>query len=160
VNAFSAIGLLVAAFAIVACKVPQADMMMPLPLREDFSAHISRSRPPDTNTIMRVFIGGEVHHPGPLELPSGSTILDAIKQDGGFTPFASTRLLVVERRGRRIGFMMRREPLGVGFRSHYRVWYVEGHWNPTTQREEPVDRAATGDAVLEADDRVWVHRTL
>jgi protein involved in polysaccharide export with SLBB domain len=159
-NASFATGLLAAAFLIVGCKAPQADMKMHLALREDFNAHIWRSNPPDTNTIIRVFIEGEVHHPGPLELPIGSTILDAIKQDGGFTPFASTKLLVVERSGSRIGFVLRREPFGAGFRNHYRVWYVRGQWNPTTQREDPADRAARGDAVLEREDRIWVSRTL
>jgi hypothetical protein len=75
VNASSAIGLLAAAFLILGCKAPQADMRMHIPLGEDFSAHIWRSSAPDTNTVMRVFIGGEVHHPGPLELPSGRRFL-------------------------------------------------------------------------------------
>ena len=160
VNASSAIGLVLAAFLIVGCKVPQADLNMHLALREDFNAHIWRTSPPDTNTVIQVFIEGEVHHAGPLELPGHSTILDAIKQDGGFTPFASTKVLVVERSGSRIAFVLRREPLGVGFRNHYRVWYVPGRWNPVTRREEPADRAASGDAVLQAGDRIWVYRTL
>lgn len=99
VNASSAIGRVAAVFLIVGCKAAQADMRMHIPLGEDFNAHVWRSSAPDTNTVMRVLTGGEVHHPGPLELPSGSTMFDAIKQDGGFTPCASTRLLVVERSG-------------------------------------------------------------
>ena len=131
---------------------------MHVPLGENFSAHICRSSAPDTNTVIRVIVDGEVQRPGPVDLPGGSTILDAIKQTGGFTDFASTKFLVVQRRGSRIGFMLRREPLGVGFRNHYRVWYVRGRWNATRQREEFADQDARGDATLESADYIHVSR--
>ena len=152
--------VLLAAILSVGCRIPREDMKMHVGLGKDFDAHIRRSGAPNTNSVMRAFVEGEVHHPGPLELPTGSSILDSIKQDGGFTDFAYTKRLVIERQGSRIGFVLRREPLGSGFRNHYRVWYVASYWNEVTQREEPVDRPAKGDAVLEPGDIVRVRRLL
>jgi protein involved in polysaccharide export with SLBB domain len=159
-NAFLTVCLLVVALLSAGCRAPREDMKMHVGFSEDFKAHICRSSAPNTNSVMRVSVEGDVHHPGPLELPSGSTILDAIKQAGGFTDFAQTRHLVVERRGSRIGFLLRREMMGVRFRNHYRVWYIPARWNRKAQREEPTDRTIRGDAVLEPNDCVYVARLM
>jgi protein involved in polysaccharide export with SLBB domain len=107
-----------------------------------------------------VVVDGEIHRPGAVQVPRGSTILDAIKQAGGFTDYALARRIVVERAGSRISFMLRREEMGVGFRNHYRIWYVPSRPNLMAHRDEPVDSTLKTDAVLEPDDRIFVPRAM
>ncbi len=159
-NVLQAICLLGIGFLSTGCRSPQEDLQMHLPLGHAFYAHIQRTSLPNTNSLIRLFVGGAVHHPDRVDLASGSTVLDAIKLAGGFTDFASTRRLVVERRGSRIGLVLRREVVGVGFRNHYRVWYAPPRPKPSTHGNEPMDRAAKTDFILESDDRIWVPQTL
>jgi len=59
-----------------------------------------------TNTVsvdstIKVYVGGEVAHPGPIEVPEGTTVLEAIMAAGGFGEFAAIyniHLLMGERR--------------------------------------------------------------
>jgi protein involved in polysaccharide export with SLBB domain len=154
------IGLLVIASLSAGCRTPPEDLKVPCYEQSAYFGHIARGSAPETNSVITVVVDGEIHHPGPVQVPRGSTILDAIKQAGGFTDFAHARRIVVERAGSRIGFMLRREEMGVGFCNHYRVWYVPSRSNLNPHRDEPVDTTVKTDAVLEPGDRIWVPRAM
>jgi competence protein ComEA len=47
----------------------------------------------DDPTIVRVYVGGEVHRPGVVALPRGSRVNDAIEAAGGTTPAGDTSAL-------------------------------------------------------------------
>jgi len=159
-SAFPIIGLLVIASLSAGCRIPPEDVKVPRYDQTAYCGHIARGSAVHTNSVITAVVDGEVHHPGPVHVPRGSTILDAIKQAGGFTDFAHARRIVVQRAGSRISFMLRREEMGVGFRNHYRIWYVPSRPNLNTHRDEPVDRTVNTDAVLETDDRIYVPRAI
>ena len=159
-NAFPIIGLVVIATLSAGCRTPSEDLKVPRYEQTAYYGHIARGSAPDTNSVITVVVGGEIHQAGPVQVPRGSTILDAIKRAGGFTDFAHARRIVVERAGSRISFMLRREEMGVGFRSHYRIWYVPSRPNLEAHRDEPVDSTLKTDAVLEPDDRIYVPRAM
>jgi len=152
--------LLVIASLSAGCRTPPEDLKVPRYEQCAYFGHIARGSAQETTSVITVVVDGEIHRPGPVQVPRGSTILDAIKQAGGFTDFAHARRIVVERAGSRIGFMLRREEMGVGFRNHYRVWYVPSRPNLTAHRDEPVDSTVKTDAALEPGDRIWVPRTM
>jgi hypothetical protein len=55
---------------------------------------------------------------------------------------------------------LRREEMGVGFRNHYRIWYVPSRPNLNAHRDEPVDSTVKTDAVLAPDDYIRVPRAM
>jgi hypothetical protein len=159
-NGLPIIGWLVIVSLSAGCRIPPEDVKVPRYLQRAYYGHIAHGSTLDTGRAITVVVEGEVHRPGPVQVSQGSTILDAIKQADVFTDFAHARRIVVERAGSRIRFMLRREEMGVGFRNHYRIWYVRSTPNLTAHRDEPVDSTVKTDAVLEANDRIYVARAV
>ena len=133
--------------------------MVPRFEQSAYYGHISRGSAPHTNSAITVVVDGEVNHSGPVQVPLGSTILDAIKQAGGFTAFAGATRIVVERAGSQIRFILCREEM-VGFRNHYRIWYVPSQPDLTAHRDKPVNSTVKTDAVLEPGDHIRIRRAV
>ena len=51
--------------------------------------YIAKETAAPSDSIMKVFVGGEVVNPGPFEVPEGTTVLEAIVFAGGFTHYAA-----------------------------------------------------------------------
>jgi len=98
-----------------------------------------------TTNRIDLSVTGQVNAPGAIRAPQGCTVLQAIGYAGGFTDFAFTRRVSLERSSRpHVRLYLRSEVedrLG-----HKRVWYAP-------------DNLSRTDYVLEAGDRLHVPRT-
>ena len=89
------------------------------------SAYIIRTNSLSPGDIIRVQVDGVVMNPGWIELPNGSTVLEAVKQAGGFDQWADYREIYVKQDGQEYFLRLHHERLwrrGCG-----RVWYGPGH---------------------------------
>lgn len=53
--------------------------------------------------MINVYLMGEVTTPGLVEMRAGTTLIQALAQSGGFTPFAATKRIVLRRHDSRTG---------------------------------------------------------
>lgn len=78
-----------------------------------------------SHTLITVKIGGEVVHPDTYQLPQGTTLLEAVKVAGEFTPFAFPKKIQVSQRGKIYALRLRQEVYG--FKRRERAWYPDTH---------------------------------
>lgn len=93
-----------------------------------------RERPPtfaqlQTNPVPTVVIGGQVRRPGPLNLEPNATLVEAITETGGATPFGSLKRVRLIRDGRS-GFHDLTDPAHqpVRLRSHDTIEVPQKNW--------------------------------
>lgn len=60
-------------------------------------------RPEAPEELVRIYLMGEVTNPGVVEVPHGTTLLQALAQGGGFTDFAATKRVQLRRVDRATG---------------------------------------------------------
>ncbi len=150
-------GLLMIALWSGGCQHPREQVKVPYHDSGYYHGRIVRGGARDTNNVITVMVHGEIRNPGTLQVPRGSTILEVIKQAGGFTDFAYSKRIEIQRAGSSHRYLLRREWNGL---NHYRIWYVPSRRNPDTYSEEPVDSTVKTDAVAEAGDRIIVLRSM
>jgi hypothetical protein len=97
-----------------------------------------------TNTVspdstIKVYVGGEVAHPGPIDVPEGTTVLEAIMAAGGFCEFAAIYNIHLVMGDRRYSPKLHVQRTQSNVR---RAWYGDGE----------------GDLVLEPEASIHVPR--
>jgi SLBB domain-containing protein len=152
-NRFQFLGLLVVCFVTSCSSVPSGKrepttiIRIPVP-GDDLEGHTTwyRGYVVKTNSaraggIIRVQIVGDVTRPGWLSVPQGTTVLEAIKEAGGFGEFAlAKRIQVTDTAGKTTTLPLHRQKMSPQLPS--RVWCGAGQ----------------GDYILQPNSRVYVPR--
>jgi len=100
----------------------------------------------DTNQMIDVFVIGAVNQPGRIAVPKGATVLEAIRQAGGFGRVAFFSRVQVMRDSRTLVVMLATERVGPELPGHYYIWYGGDE--------------RRSDFVLEDEDKILVGATL
>lgn len=149
--AVALLGLL-ALFVTTGCRSPYVTLadktiQLPAPKRgELLNYHILRTNLVSSVNMIRVRVEDYVNQPGMVELPEGSSVLEAIVQAGGFTEGADFRRIYVTQGEQKYSLVLRQENEWQTLRSF--AWYAPGLKNVKTGRWETTE--AHGDFVLEA----------
>ena len=81
---------------------------------------VLRTNPVRADTVMQLKVGGEVQHPGTIEVPKGTTALEAIAKAGGFTPCSRLKTIVLLEGGKKYSLHTHRQKKPF---SKPRIWY-------------------------------------
>lgn len=64
---------------------------------------LTEALPTGTTSQIHVYLMGEITTPGRVHMAAGTTLIQALAQTGGFTPFAATKRIVLRRTDPRTG---------------------------------------------------------
>jgi hypothetical protein len=152
--------LLALALALCGCSSPagKRPTSEPVSVRipDPHSDHVVRARvalPRERQwgPTITVTVGGEILRPGSVNLPGGSTLLEAISRCGGFTDFAYSKKIVLVRQSRELR-LYRFSKFGLS-RRYDIVWYSE----PVPEDHRRTQAHPT-DFILEDGDQILVPR--
>jgi hypothetical protein len=138
-------------------------IFIPAPSITDYDAHgspaeISLPERAHTTNRVEVEVNGEVVSPGKVTVPVGSTVLQAINYAGGFTRFAYSKHLTLNKRSdERVRLYLRSRSTRES--THRLAWYgTEKSGSNRAPKDSPA-KAAT-DYVLHSGDKLHVPTTM
>ncbi len=147
-----------ALFVTTGCRSPYVTLsditiQLPAPKRgELLNYHILRTNLVSSVNMIQVRVEGYVNQLGLVELPEGSSVLEAIVQAGGFSEGADFRRIYLTQREHKYLFVLRQENEWHTLRCF--AWYAPGSKNYRTGILETTN--ARGDFVLKGEARIQV----